>query len=217
LTDQQLEILHDHYKDSFTQVREREKQRDRLFLILLALLALLSAMVLYYSSMTQVLGSITVAGTRVNLVALPAPALLTSVWVFVLAIALRYCQISLTVERQYSYVHMLEEKLSEAVGDDDLYRREGRAYLHDYPAFSDWAWISYIYVFPAIMTLATLGLLTMEWIRFPSGWPFKVFDSGLGTAVTLTLFLYRGWPLIQGKRKDVNTSPQGEAFGADEQ
>lgn len=208
MTDQQLEILHDHYKDSFAQVREREKQRDRLFLFFIALFALLSVMALYYSRLTEVLGSITVVGTRANLSALPAPALLTSAWVFVFAIALRYCQVSLTVERQYSYLHTLEEKLSEAVGDDDLYRREGRAYLRDYPAFSNWAWISYIYVFPAIVTMATLGLLVVEWVGFPGGWPFKVFDSGLAAATILTFFLYRGWPLIQNKKKGATISPQ---------
>jgi hypothetical protein len=197
VADERLEILYDHYKDSFAQVREREKQRDRLFLILLGLLALLSVVVLYYARLTDVLSSITVAGARANLAALPASALLTSTWVFTLAISLRYCQVSLTVERQYSYVHMLEEKLSETVDDDDLYRREGKSYLDEYPLFSDWAWVSYIYIFPAIVTLTTMGMLATEWAQFPGRWPFKIFDSGVAVAVALTFFLYRGWPLIR--------------------
>ena len=42
MTETPLDVLHDHHKDSFSHVREREKQRDRLFLVLIGLLALLS-------------------------------------------------------------------------------------------------------------------------------------------------------------------------------
>jgi hypothetical protein len=196
VTDQQLEILHDHYKDSFAQIREREKQRDRLLLVLIGLIGLLSIIVLYYSSLARILGSVGVAEIGVNLSVLPARALLTSEWVFVLAITLRYCQVSLTTERQYSYLHMLEDKLSQGSGDDDLYRREGKAYLHNYPAFSEWAWISYVYIFPAIVVMASLGLLITELISFPAGWPFKVFDSSLAAGTVTTVFLYRGWPAV---------------------
>ncbi len=41
VTDTRLDILHDHYKGSFSHTHEREKQRDRLFLVLTILFALL--------------------------------------------------------------------------------------------------------------------------------------------------------------------------------
>jgi hypothetical protein len=125
------------------------------------------------------LGRLNVSGAEVDLGALPLAALLSASWVFTFAIALRYCQVSINVERQYSYLHTLEEKISEALGDPDLYRREGRAYLRDYPLFSDWARICYAFVFPVIAALATLALVVAEWRGLPGPWPYKLFDSEL--------------------------------------
>ena len=42
LTEKQLDILHDHYKETFARMREVEAKRDRLFLGVIGLFALLS-------------------------------------------------------------------------------------------------------------------------------------------------------------------------------
>ncbi len=137
--EQRLDVLHDHYKESFSYVRERERQRDRLFLVLIGLFALLFFEAHYPRGFGGALGPVHVSGAEVDLGALPLPALLSASWVLTLAIALRYCQVSINVERQYSYLHRLEEKVSQELGDEEAYRREGRAYAKDYPLFSDWA------------------------------------------------------------------------------
>ena len=69
-------------------------------------------------------------------------ALLSATWVFALAVALRYCQGSITIERQYDYLQKLEDELSPEFGGT-LYRREGREYHDRYPAFSSLAWRFY--------------------------------------------------------------------------
>src|SRR5215216_1754172 len=133
MTDTRLDILHDHYKESFAYIREREKERNRLFLILIALFALLALEIQYPINFQGALSKIKVLDVEVELSALPLPAFLVATWTFVLVIALRYCQTSINVERQYDYIHMLEDKISPELGDGDLYRREGRAYERDYP------------------------------------------------------------------------------------
>jgi hypothetical protein len=122
---------------------------------------------------------------------LPPRALLSALWVFVFAISLRYCQVSINVERQYVYIHMLEEKISQALGDLDLYRRESAAHLKDYPAFSNWAWFSYVLIFPFLALATAVGLAILEWVRFTRDWPYNVFDSGLAVATAVSFFLYR--------------------------
>src|SRR5918997_6213262 len=131
-----LEVLHDHYKESFSYIREREKERDRLFLILIALFALLALEIQYPVNFKGAMGTLKFLGIELNVDALPLPAFLTATWVTVLVITLRYCQASTTVDRQYKYLHMLEGKISAELEDDDLYRREGRAYKSEYPLFS---------------------------------------------------------------------------------
>ncbi len=201
MTETPLDVLHDHYKDSFSHIREREKQRDRLFLVLIGLFALLSLQVLYPADFGGALGPLKVSGAEVDLGALPLPALLSASWVFTFAIALRYCQVSINVERQYPYLHALEEKISEAIGDRDLYRREGRAYLQNYPLFSDWAWFCYVFLFPAIVALATLALSIGEWAMLPHHWIYKLLDSVVAAAILISFLLYRILPLFNGRKE----------------
>ncbi len=109
---------------------------------------------------------------------------------------------SINVERQYPYLHALEEKISASIGDHNLYRREGRAYLQDYPLFSDWAWICYVFLFPMILALATLALLVGEWAMLPHHWLYKLLDSVVAAAILISFFLYRILPLFTGRKDE---------------
>jgi hypothetical protein len=62
LTDKQLEILHDHYKETFTRLREVEALRDRLFLRLIGLFALLIIEIGYPAALGGTLGKLSVLG-----------------------------------------------------------------------------------------------------------------------------------------------------------
>ena len=95
----QLEILHDHYKETFARLRETEASRDQLFLWVIGLFALLSLEIGYPAAIGGSLGKLSIAGGELNLQALPLPALLNVTWVLTLAIGLRYCQTSVLVNR----------------------------------------------------------------------------------------------------------------------
>ena len=138
--DTKCQILHDHYKESFAHIREREKQRDRLFLILIALFGLLAFEVLYPTAVVLSTVELPVANVKLDVSYLPLSAILSTTWVFVLAILLRYGTVAITVERQYAYLHKLEEKISNIFGDVEIYCREGRDYKKNYPIFSWWVW-----------------------------------------------------------------------------
>jgi len=88
LTDKQLEILHDHYKETFARMREAEALRDRLFLWMIGLFALLSLEIGYPAAIGGTLGKLSIAGGELNLQALPLPALLNATWVLTLTISL---------------------------------------------------------------------------------------------------------------------------------
>src|SRR5829696_4454436 len=135
MEDAQREILHDHYKETFQYIRQRETLRDRLFLVLIGLYAILAVQIQYPRKFDGTVETINLLGIEVDVNSLPLAALLTATWVFVLAVVLRYCQTTITVERQYDYLHKLEDELSPEFGGD-LYRREGRKYDDQYPAFS---------------------------------------------------------------------------------
>jgi len=135
--DKQLEILHDHYKESFSLIRSREKQRDILFLVLIALFALLIVEIKYPLNFGEAIGNLNLQFGDIQLAKLPLAALLSVSWVFTFTIALRYCQTTVAVDVQYRYLHMLESKISKFFNDTNLYRREGKAYLEDYPFYRE--------------------------------------------------------------------------------
>ncbi len=215
-TDKQLEILHDHYKETYARIREVEASRDRLFLWVIGLFALLSLEIGYPAAIGKSLGKIAILGAELNLQALPLSALLNASWVLTFAIALRYCQASVQVNRQYPYLHMLENVISPALssgglyqGDghavtpaiNNVYRREGKMYLSEYPVLLEVAWVAYGILFPVILILATGGLVIWEW-RYLS---YPIFNRSFDTIVALTLLacfvLYRVQPYLAKKMK----------------
>jgi hypothetical protein len=198
LRDKQLEILHDHYKETFLRLREAEASRDRLFLWLIGLFALLSLEIGYPTAIEGALGKLSIAGGEgeLDLRALPLPALLNTTWVVALTVGLRYCQISVLVNRQYPYLHTLEETISPEVGGGDLYQREGKVYLREYPLLLDVAWYAYVILFPLIVLFATLGLMIWEliWASYPLY--HRLFDVIVALALTCFFFLYRMQPAL---------------------
>jgi hypothetical protein len=191
-----LEVLHDHYKESFSYIRERERERDRLFLI--ALFALLALEIQYPINFRGAVGTLTFLGIELSVDALPLPAFLTATWVTVLVITLRYCQASTNVERQYKYLHTLEDKISAELEDDELYRREGRAYKSEYPLFSWWAWRFYVVVLPVIAIIVTVVLIYNEWARLDYPLLGKLFDVISASGIAVSFVLYRIVPLASG-------------------
>lgn len=189
-----MDVLHDHYKESFSHIREREKQRDRLFLVLVGLFALLIFEIQYPTNFEGSLGPVKASGATVDLGAFPLPGLLSVSWVLTFTIALRYCQTVVNIERQYGYLHGLEEKISRELGDEELYRREGRSYLEKYPLFQDWVWICYVFLLPAIVVLATLALVGLELAYLPHPIPHMVFDAVIAVAMIVSFYLYRLHP-----------------------
>jgi len=186
-----LEVLHDHYKDSFNWIREREKQRDRLFLIIITLIGLLYFELSYPEMAKQIIRHAKAGGITVDLSAVPISIFLSVTWTILFALALRYCQVSILIERQYSYLHDVEIRLEEIIDMHGMFQREGKSYLDKYPLFSTWAWIFYTMLFPSIILTAVImaWLLETEQINGPQY--MFVYDSVIATGLALTFVLYR--------------------------
>ncbi len=216
--DKRLEVLHDHYKETFARQRETEAARDRLFLWVIGLFAILILEIGYPAAIGASLGKIGVAGAEINLQALPLPALLNATWVLTLALALRYCRVAIHIDRQYDYVHMLEQNISPILRnsqghkagetvptqllDEDIYQREGTVYLRGYPLLLNATWIAYVVIFPIILLVATIGLITWEWRRLPYPVLNRAFDTGVALALIAFLVLYRVAPYIAEKYRE---------------
>lgn len=121
---------------------------------------LLVLQVQYPASVGGALGTVSLAGVKVSVKDLPLAALLDPTWLLTLLVGLKYCQTALAVERQYPYLHRLEEAIAARLGDPELFCREGKAYLRAYPTVLNWAWFCYVILFP-LAALAGACLLTV--------------------------------------------------------
>lgn len=201
LSEKQLEILHDHYKETFALIRSAEVSRDRLFLVVIGLFSLLSLEIGYPAELGGALKKVSLFGGEFDFSALPLAALLNATWVATLAITLRYCQSAVSINRQYPYLHDLERAISPAVGGGDLYHREGTVYLRGYPLLLDVAWIAYGIVFPVMAMVTSVALLWWEIAQLSYATAHKSFDALLAACLMFVFYAYRVHPTLCPKLK----------------
>jgi len=192
-----LEVLHDHYKESFLYIREREKQRDRLFMFVIALIGALFLEIQYSDVFSNILGNIKLEFVELDISIMPISIFISVTWTYLFVIVLKYCQSSILIERQYEYLHHLENKISQLFGDQNLYCREGRAYLNKYPLFSNLAWIFYILLFPTIVMLSVGLIIYLERYKIEAPLYHLIYDSILTIGVIISFILYRFYPLVK--------------------
>lgn len=192
-----LEILHDHYKESFLHIREREKQRDRLFPLVIALIGVLFLEIQYSDVFSNILGNVKFEFIELNISIMPISVFLSVTWTYLFVVILKYCQSAIFVERQYDYLHCLEDKISKLFGDQNIYCREGKAYLNKYPLFSDLVWIFYILLFPAIVILSVGLIIYLEGYKIEAPLYHLIYDSILTIGIIMSFALYRFYPLMK--------------------
>ncbi len=69
--DKRLDVLHDHYKETFARQRELERSRDRSFLWVILLFAVLCVEIGYPAEFTGSVQTISLLGTEIDLAKLP--------------------------------------------------------------------------------------------------------------------------------------------------
>lgn len=152
LSDAEFSELSSHYKDTYEIHLASIKQRDMLFYALLVVLALFTLQV---ASTELVNGAITSyvnkqldlsIGKHSNLF---GPML----WLLLFGFSSRYYQTVVQIEREYHYIHHLEDLLNSKYVGTRAFTREGRSYLNEYKIFSGWAGCLYTIAFPLLILL----------------------------------------------------------------
>ena len=191
MEDAKLQLLHDHYKDTFFHIQEYLKLRDRLFLLILIV-----ATLMLFQVYSPAKSGEAVSQFITKKLELKSPIDITFIgsiiWFALLSLVVRYFQTVVHIERQYAYIHQLEELISTEYGSK-VFTREGKSYLKDYPLFSSWAWILYTIVFPALLLLVVVYKITSD-IRQATCVSFLV---GVNIAIALLIVLSTVFYLLQ--------------------
>lgn len=152
--------LCNHYKDSYEIHSATTKQRDRLFYALLIILALFSLQITSSDFIKSIIGELFYKqiGVRIdNNYSLFS----TMLWLLLFGTTSKYYQVVVQIERQYDYIHHLEDELNINYNKTKIFTREGKSYLNEYPLFSSWMWFIYTLAFP-ILIIASI-IVRIRW------------------------------------------------------
>lgn len=135
-SDTRFTALHAHYNDTFANIKESIRLRDKLTALILLVLVFLALYTFWPSDAITAFSEISTQklGFSVNV---DVGFLGSIIWFALLGIVVRYTQVVVYIERQYKYIHKVEEELHEHFGNGIAFTREGKSYLKDYPKFSD--------------------------------------------------------------------------------
>jgi hypothetical protein len=185
-----ISILYDHYKDTCSIISDAVKRRDRAMSFAVIALGFFAFQSIFPSAADHAVTDLLDFKFGLTL-QVDFSIIGNIVWVSVLLFTLRYFQTHAFVERQYAYIHGVEDKLNKIAGDD-LITREGKAYLHKYPKFSDWMSFLYTFVLPVLLLVVTWAKIVSEWLQLPkSGVSLGLlFDTLVFALLLVSITLY---------------------------
>lgn len=186
--DKKLEILHDHYKDTFVHIKDYLKLRDKLLFLILLVITLM----LFQIYSPQESGE-AVSQLITGKLALQQPIDISFIgsilWFSLLAFVVRYFQTVVHIERQYKYIHELEEHLSSNY-DSPAFTREGKSYLSGYPLFSTWTWILYTVIFPVLLLIVVFSKMYGEWCHAGDVTVLRYINTTIFFSLFISTVLY---------------------------
>ena len=187
-----IDILYAHYKDSFEKILSKEKLRDRLFFLVIFLLGLIVIEYRYSIEILSAISELNVVGLKIKLNQLPLPVILSTTWTIFFGILLRYYQITLDIDKKYSYLHNLESRISKKIGvSSKLFDRESASYLtHKGKFFRYWAWIFYTAAFPIIILAVIIILIWLEINSSEIQLEHRIYDLVLAVFCIGTVIFY---------------------------
>lgn len=195
----QTSIIYDHYKDTCSVIGDAVRRRDRTMLFVIIALGFFAFHAI--SPSTTDIAITEYLSFKFGLTTIFDLSVLGNVvWVLVLLFSLRYFQTSVFVERQYAYIHQLEDKVNKSLGEETI-TREGKSYLSDYPWFSDWMWVIYTIILPILLFIVSLVKIVNEWVvACGRGYTFGLyFNTGIFLLLIISIALYLG--MLHTKKK----------------
>ncbi len=189
--DVKLEILHDHYKETFGIIRDSISLRDRLFSLILVFTTTLLFEMFSPTEAASAIAAFIAHHLQLQQTTIDISFVGSVLWFVLLALTLRYCQTVISIEKKYKYIHALEKNLTSHFGDG-AFTREGESYLKNHPLFCDIVWMLYAVLFPVIYVSVVLVKIVNEW-HCPSGsslltWINSSFVTGIVVIVIFYLF-----------------------------
>lgn len=183
-----LELLYDHYKETFNLSKEAQNRRNKGFLMLCILEAISFWLLIQPEKVFELLTDGINNGLDVTL-SLSNTIMQTLLWIVTVYILIRYIQDVLYVERQYGYLSVLEKQISE-LNEIDIFKRESDNYLSNYPIVLNLIDLFYKTFMPILFIIINSVRIFMEWENAIQISIALVCDTAIFSAVFIITWFY---------------------------
>ena len=184
-----IEILYDHYKDTYALSKVAQERRNKSFVCLCILETVAYLWAVDPQKMIGALQSYEILSGFVNL---GHEIIQTFLWMMIVYVLIRYVQDMIYVERQYGYLTKLEIKISSIVADE-MFSRESSNYLKEYPKILNLIDLFYKMVMPVLFLVLNFVHIIMEWQYDQKNMLSVLCDSFIFTAIFIITWFYFFW------------------------
>lgn len=174
-----------HYKDSYDVHLSSRREREIVFYALLFVTAFFSLQITAGDLANGVAADLfKQQGINIDK---KSDVFSSLFWLLLFGISAKYYQIHTRIEREYGYLHKLEEKIEAYYADGVSFTREGKSYYNNYPAFSNWIHFLYNFVLPAVIIISTSTRILRE------GFSTSILHSLLFLSILVSSLIYMWW------------------------
>lgn len=156
-----IDILYDHYKETCSIVKKNEEKRNKLFIIVCILLGSLFLFSYDSNSIIGLLQSWFKGNYNCDLM-FSSNVIQAFLWILLFIFTLRYFGLNINIDRNYSYIHNLENNIN-LCATKEIITREGKSYLKEYPALNNITYYSYRVVLPFIYYCIVANKIILEY------------------------------------------------------
>lgn len=160
------ELLYDHYKETVKASTDMQAKRNTLFVYVCIFELLNFLMLLFPQVINSALSTFLLETYKVSVSELLG-LLPTGIWLITTYVLVRYFQATIYVERQYSYIEVIETEIAKET-KLFCFDRESKAYLSNYPKVLDLIHVFYTWMIPLLLQVINTVKIILEWTTTPN-------------------------------------------------
>lgn len=183
-----MEILYDHYKETNNLSREAQVRRNKSFLFLCILQAIMFLLLIRPEKAFDLIASGINAQVDFSL-QIGNTIVQTLLWIIITYMLIRYIQDVLYVERQYEYLDKIEKEISE-IGKMKIFEREGNNYQRQYPIVLNLIDLFYKMFMPVFFIVINTIRIIKEWKMSNSIMIALICDTIIYIAILMITWFY---------------------------
>lgn len=181
-----LELLYDHYKESYSLIKNAQTLRNHLFVMLCIGITVLFLFLLEPASVVQIMDSWAKGNLSIG-IPFRLVIIQSFTWIIVLFLFIRYFQTNIYIDRQYMYIETLETTISKEL--TSVFDRESKNYLEQYPLVLNTIHIIYTWIFPLLSVLVVVYKIVLEWMQGIELIP-RIIDTIFATMIVSITVMY---------------------------